>query len=334
MTSGGATRNVGRATTELIDDASGGGGQASGGTTTITTTPTTQSSKALSWGTGDADSILNQLLNAKPPAPRPIPTNVKRSARAQAAYARRIAKMTPAQRKKLVLQKYKIPPVSYLAHYLPADRYKITSGVWKFVSTETDRFYYNASAPAMLRQSPSRVIGFHTWQDAMIAGYRPDPITKPTPGAQFAALARIGRGPQLRNFVEYAYAGQMTPQNFATTYSYIQKVVAAVNKRPYARPLLPQTVETILEASLTGNPDLIPRQIGGQPRLVEVVADPNAQPVGGVATVNQDIKAGGRGALIEGGGQDKREEEFNQFSNRAGSLAASGAERNRDLSRR
>jgi hypothetical protein len=63
------------------------------------------------------------------------------------------------------------PPAGWIRHYLPDDRYKILGGTWKFVSTELDRFYYPAWAPEMLRQSPNRVIGFNSAEDAQEAGY-------------------------------------------------------------------------------------------------------------------------------------------------------------------
>jgi hypothetical protein len=108
-----------------------------------------------------------------------------------------MSRLTPAERRRVLAQKYRKPPVGYLGYYLPQDRYKITSNVWRYVSIEDDpgrypvRYYYRPSAPtmlALLSRSPrgirryNRVIGFHTWQDAMLAGYRPDPVTKPEPG--------------------------------------------------------------------------------------------------------------------------------------------------------
>ena len=65
------------------------------------------------------------------------------------------------------------PPKNWIRHYLGDDRYKIAGGIWKVVSTETDRYYYPAWAPEMLRQPAGRVIGFPTAQDAEDAGYLP-----------------------------------------------------------------------------------------------------------------------------------------------------------------
>lgn len=320
MSAGNAAKRGAEGGNPAMPNEAGNPGGAAGGTTTTTTTTVTTRGP-IYWGNNDADSILNQLLAAKTPT-RPIPTRKARTPKNRAQYSAKVAKMTPAQRKKLVLQKYQIPPRAWLAHYLPDDRYKLNSNVWKFVSTETDRFYYKPDAPGMLRQSPHRVIGFHSWQDAMIAGYRPDPITKPEPGAQFAYLARIGRGPQLRTFVEYAYSGQVTPQNFAATFNYIQQVAKKINAVSYARPFLPETVEKIIEASLTGNPSLIPRTIGGTPQPVKVSTGSdlaganvtaNANNGGGTAAAPPDAQAQGA--------PGKREDEFDNFKNRAGSLA-------------
>lgn len=316
VTAGGATRNVGRTQNELMDEAGNGGRPGAAGPegTTTTTTTTRVLEAPLNWGTGGGQQIIGQLLTPRPQAMKP-----KRPPAAQSRYARRVSKLNPKQRTKLVMGKYKIPPRGWLAHYLPQDRYKITSGIWKVVSTETDRFYYRADAPAMLRQSPNRVIGFASWQDAMIAGYRPDPITQPEPGAQFAYMARITRGPQLTRFVEYAYSGQVTPTNFNATYRYIRQVVQTVNHYPYARPLLPETIETILQATLEGNPDLIPTSIGGTP--IETTL--NVPPAG----ISPEMPNGMSGPMPGGvppeiaGQQDRREEEFNNFSNRAGRMA-------------
>lgn len=66
-------------------------------------------------------------------------------------------------------------PRGWIGHYLPADRYKIKGGVWKFVSTETDTQYHRPDSPLMLRQSPDIVIGFASAADAEEGGYQPGP---------------------------------------------------------------------------------------------------------------------------------------------------------------
>lgn len=67
------------------------------------------------------------------------------------------------------------PPKNWIRHYLGEDRYKIAGGVWKVVSTETDRYYYPPWAPEMLRQAPGIVIGFASIAEAEEAGYLPSP---------------------------------------------------------------------------------------------------------------------------------------------------------------
>ncbi|MBW3635512.1 MAG: hypothetical protein KY445_03470, partial [Armatimonadetes bacterium] len=136
---------------------------------TTQTTVVTRTVTPLASGGRNGSALLNQLT-AVPF--RPIPVRQRRTARGRAAYSRRVARMSPTARKKLVLQKYRIPPRGWLAAYLPADRYKFAKS-WKYVSTETDRFYYRPQDMARRGFNANRVIGFRTWQDAMLAGYRP-----------------------------------------------------------------------------------------------------------------------------------------------------------------
>ena len=69
----------------------------------------------------------------------------------------------------------KNPPNSWIAHYLPDDRYKIAGGVWKYVSTNLDTYYHRPDSPNMLNQPPGNVIGFSSARAAEEAGYKPDP---------------------------------------------------------------------------------------------------------------------------------------------------------------
>jgi hypothetical protein len=115
----------------------------------------------------------------------------------------------------------------------------------------------------MRLRNPARVIGFHTWQDAMIAGYRPDPITKPEPGQQLAYLASLTRGPMLSNYFEYVYAGQITPAAFDANYKYVRYVANLVGQRKDTRPLVGESVERVLGAALGLN--AMPRSVGGLP---------------------------------------------------------------------
>jgi hypothetical protein len=144
---------------------------------------------------------------------------------------------------------------------------------------------------ALLSRTPrgirryNRVIGFHTWQDAMLAGYRPDPVTKPEPGSQLANLARMTRGPQLARYVEFIYSGQVAPDSFNSSYNYILRVQRTVTSRRDTRPLLSRTVGQVLGAILGERP--LPRTVGGTRRPVQ--ANPGGFGPGGFG-------AGGFGA--------------------------------------
>lgn len=327
VTPGGATSGV-----------PGAGG--AGGTSTTTTTTTVVRRQPFRSSRSSGEDFLNELMSAPRP-PRAIPETRRRSPRAQAAYARRLSRMTAAQRSRMVSAKYKKPAVGWLAYYLPQDRFKVTSQNWRYVSIEDDnraypmRYYFRPSSPSMLallsrsqRGLPryNRVIGFHTWQDAMIAGYRPDPVSRPEPAAQIADLARVARGPQLARYVEFVYAGQVSPQAFGASYSYLRQVERAVARRRDTRPLVRQTVIQAL-AAVMGEGD-IPRTVGGTPRTATAVATTPAIPSPTInATANN---AAPTNALppapptptAQSSGGDKRAEDFDNFRNRAGNLAA------------
>lgn len=222
-------------------------------------TTVTRSAPPLESGADNGSAILGQLLSA-PRRSQPTPPRVRRSPRAQATYSRRVARLSPTARKRLVLNKYKIAPRGWLASYLPADRYKFGKD-WNYVSTETDRFYYRPQDMAARRFNANRVIGFRTWQDAMVAGYRPDPRSRPEPGAQIAYLAGLTRAQSLTRYVEYVYAGQVSPASLAVTVNYVRQVNAVINRNPQVRSQRASTVSAILEASLTGDLSLIPTQL-------------------------------------------------------------------------
>ena len=243
----------------------GGNPQFPGASSSTTTTQTTVTriTTPLAGRPGSGAELLGQLL-APPSRSRATPTRTRRSARAQAAYARRVARLSPTARKKLVLGKYRIAPRGYLASYLPQDRYKFAKA-WKYVSTETDRFYYRPQDMAARGFNANRVIGFRTWQDAMLAGYRPDPISKPEPGNQLAYLARLTRDEPLTQYVEYIYSGQVSPASVTSTVSYVRRVKAVIDRNPSARKYQRETVNSILMATLTGDASLIPRQLGYVP---------------------------------------------------------------------
>lgn len=261
---------------------SGGGGYpGAGGAGGAAAPPRLTPGEPTRFSTDTGAEMLNQLLAA--PGPRitsPSPTRHRRSSRAQARYANRVRHMTPQQRTRMVMQKYKIPAVSWLSYYVPEDRYKLTSGQWKYVSFEDDpkaypmRYYYRPTASnflSMIGHSPrgvhryNRILGFYTWQDAVLAGYRPDPVSRPEPGSQLAAIARLTRGPHLASYVEYIYSGQVTPETFAANYNYIQQVATTLNAHPQSRPLVGQTVEQVLGALL--GEGSVPRSVGGPPPM-------------------------------------------------------------------
>ena len=229
---------------------------------TETTTTTTTSSAPLRQGSVSGRSIVTQLRSSSPP--RAIPVKKNLTSKQRAAEARRVARMTPAQRKKLVLKKYDIPPVGWLSSYLPADRYKFGK-VWQYVSTETDRYYYRPSDMARRRFNANKVIGFRTWQLAMLAGYTPDPVTKPAPGPQILALAQYTTGPNFYRFVEYTYAGQVSPDQFVASYDYARKVTGTLRSSKEGRKYLGNTLDRVFQAIVEGNPGLIPKTVGGPP---------------------------------------------------------------------
>jgi len=295
-----AMNRAGQGTGEAGGGAAGGGAAAGGATTTVTVTTT---SKALSWGPDSGDEMVRQLTSTPVRGSRRATTRSSRN-------ARRVARMTNAQRSRLVNSKYKKPAVSYLAWYLPEDRYKVTSKVWQFVTTPNDRFYYRPWASSMRTRSAARVIGFHTWQDAMIAGYRPDPVSKPEPGVQLSSLASLTRGPMLSNYFEYVYAGQITPEVFDANYRYVQYVANTVRGHKHTRHLVGETVEQVLGAAMGQN--ALPTSVGGTPISATAVSGAGSP---------SPIVTGGNAAVLPGGTVDKREEEFNQFGNRAGNLA-------------
>ena len=186
------------------------------------------------------------------------------------------------------LAKYKVPPRGFLSYYLLQDRYKITQGHWRFVSIEDDRakyptrFYYRPNSPtmlALLASSPrgirryNRVIGFKTWRDAMIAGYRPDPVSKPEPAARVLQLASLTRSNAAMRYIEAAYAGQMSPSQFESGVIYAGDVVRAVRSNPatrgQARQIANQAVLTLL-----GEAQMPTQVVGYRRRRVRVRVNP------------------------------------------------------------
>jgi hypothetical protein len=190
------------------------------------------------------------------------------------------------------LAKYKVPPRGFLSYYLQQDRFKITMGHWRYVSIEDDRakyptrFYYRPNSPtmlALLASSPrgirryNRVIGFKTWRDAMIAGYRPDPVSKPEPAARVLQLAGLTRSNAAMRYIEAAYAGQMSPEQFNSGVIYAGNVVRAVRSnratRGQARQLANQAVLALL-----GEGQMPTQVVGYRRRRVRVTTTTTTMP--------------------------------------------------------
>ena len=262
LTAGGATRGRGGAAgfDETDADLTGGTVVSDTTTTTTTTTVTTGNAPILQTFGLDSRRAVQQLLRPEPT--RPQPTRVRRSPRGQARYVRATARQAPQTRTKVVTRKYRVPSIGWRGAYLPQDRYKFGK-VWRYVSTEDAGVYFRPQDMARRRFNPNRVIGFRTWQDAMLAGYRPDPSSRPEPGAQIADLARLTRRQNLYRFVDYVYSGQVSPERFTATYNYARQVATSLNRTAYARPYISGTVDRVLQAAVEGNPNLIPRSVGG-----------------------------------------------------------------------
>ena len=190
------------------------------------------------------------------------------------------------------LAKYKVPPRGFLSYYLQQDRFKITQGMWRFVSIEDDRtkypvrYYYRPNSPTMLAliaSSPrgirryNRVIGFHTWRDAMIAGYRPDPISKPEPAARVLQLAGLTRSNAAMRYIEAAYAGQMSAEQFDSGIAYANNVARAVRSNPTTRRQAGRTVNQVMLA-LLGEGQMPTQVVGFRRRRVRVTTTTTTTP--------------------------------------------------------
>jgi hypothetical protein len=234
------------------------------------------------WGKETGEKMLSELL-ARPTRGRGTGRNPRGSgSRYGKMSPKQVARLPKPTRTRIVAEKYKKKPVGYLSYYLPEDRFKLTSGLWKYVSVEDDRarypvrHYYRPDSPVFLNivsrrargTQPrfNRVIGFASWQDALIAGYRPDPISKPSPGVELAAIAGMAPREDVARYAEFLYAGQIAPQEFARTYAYIQRVRRVINSRQDTRRFLRPTVGRILLAAL--GEGSVPRTVGGTPRAV------------------------------------------------------------------
>lgn len=92
------------------------------------------------------------------------------------------------------------PPPGWIRHYLGDDRYKVDGNIWRVVSTQMDTYYHRPNCPNMMRQSADTVIGFPSGEDAVEAGYKPDPVCHPEePVVEYGGsggmdMSSLGRG--------------------------------------------------------------------------------------------------------------------------------------------
>lgn len=243
------------------------------------------------------------------------------------------------------LAKYKVPPRNWLSFYLPQDRYKITLNIWRYVSMEDDRgrypvrFYYRPNAPtflSLLASSPRgivrpyRIIGFASWQDAMIAGYRPDPVSKPEPALGVLALGRLSESSSVMRYIEATYAGQIAPNDFRNGITYAQQTARIVSSRrdtrSKVRPVVAQAVSALLgegpfPTSVTGNRVRVVRRVivPVAPRVANgqnADAPNNITP--GMASISGNPNVGAQ-QVPDGG---NRVEGYNKFRSNAASLRA------------
>ena len=225
------------------------------------------------WGNENGQQMLNQLTSHH--HVKTSPGNVGKRRRHQK-----------------VLAKYIKPARGWLGYYLPQDRYKVTSKVWQFTTTPNDKFYYDPWVLATKHRPAGQVIGFHTWQDAMIAGYRPDPASLPAPGRQLAILASYSQGDMMQKFIEFTYAGQINPTVFDEDYRYVMSVARTVESSSHWSYLLGSTVDQAIGSTIgLASP---PTQVGtvpvqqqqnaqGAPGMPGEAAPPGALPPAGDA---------------------------------------------------
>jgi len=133
-----------------------------------------------------------------------------------------------------------------------------------------------ASSPRGIRRY-NRVIGFHTWRDAMIAGYRPDPISKPEPAARVLQLAGLTRSNAAMRYIEAAYAGQMSAEQFDSGIAYANNVARAVRSNPTTRRQAGRTVNQVMLA-LLGEGQMPTQVVGFRRRRVRVTTTTTTTP--------------------------------------------------------
>jgi hypothetical protein len=210
-----------------------------------------------------------------------------------------------------VLAKYIKPARGWLRYYLPQDRYKVTSKVWQYTTTPNDRFYYDPWVLATKHRPAGQVIGFHTWQDALIAGYRPDPVSLPAPGRQLAILASYSQGDMMQKFIEFTYAGQISPVVFDEDYHYVMSVAHTVESSSHWNYLLEPTVDQAIGSTLG---------LTSPPTQVGTVSSQTQTEQGNAGMPGEAAPAGALPPAGDAG--DARMDQYNRFQKNAGDLAA------------
>ncbi len=242
--------------------------------------------------------------------------------------------------------KYPLPPRGWLSYYLQQDRYKFATRAWNYVTIEDDRgrypvkYYYRPNSPtilALLANPPrtirryNRVIGFKSWRDAMIAGLRPDPISKPEPAPRVLQLASFTKSTGAMRMIEAVYAGQMSPEQFNASVDYVRNVAQEVGSRRETRALTGRTVNQVVLA-LLGEAPFPTRVVGRRARVVYVPTvqttttnvnggrpgAPNFSPRG--TPPNFSTNPTNPNAVTSGSGQENRMDQFDRFSRNAASL--------------
>lgn len=287
------------------------------------------------WGSKTGDDYLRELLSGGGRAStrrRVSSASRRRTARASAAKARLWSRLTPAQKRRALAAEYRKLAIGWLAYYAPEDRYKVTSNVWRYVSIEDDtrrypvRYYYSPSSSRMLEllATPiknglrrNRVIGFHTWQDAMQAGYRPDPVSRPAPARDLVYLASLTRNDNLANYVGFVYSGQVSPDTLTRTVSYARRVRTVVVSRSDTRPMLGRVIGQVLGAAM--GQGQVPRQIGGDSQPMQANAGMGAMMPRMPSPMRPQM--GGAPPEVSSSGGNTREQGYDAFRGRAGALA-------------
>lgn len=234
-------------------------------------------------------------------------------------------------------KKYPLRARGWLSYYLLQDRYKFATRAWTYVTIEDDRgrypvrYYYRPNSPtflAMIANPPrtirrfNRVVGFKSWRDAMIAGLRPDPVSKPEPAPRVLKLASLTNSNGAMRFIEAAYAGQMSPQQFDSGVDYVAEVARTIRANRATRSLAPRAINQVVLA-LLGEAEFPTQVIGTRSRVVQVLTPTtatNATTPGGAPTSKPGAINPTDPNFIPGGGTENRMDGYNRFQRNAAGL--------------